>query len=205
MLISGSGKLIDGDHVLLIIAKHLLETKRLNGSNGSPAVVATVMSNLGLEKALTGLGVTLERTQVGDKYVLEKMVQSDLPVGGEQSGHVIFREFATTGDGLLTAVRVLEEVQRTGRSLDELTQEFFVYPQKLVNVKFKVKKPLESLTGVQAEIAAVKAELGDRGRVLVRFSGTEPLARVMVEGPEMALVEKYTTRIASAIAAELGG
>lgn len=204
MMISASGKLIDGDHVLLIMAKRLLEARRLNGANDTPAVVATVMSNLGLEKALRGIGVNLERTQVGDKYVLEKMVDAGLPVGGEQSGHVIFRDFATTGDGLLTAIRVLEEVRRTGRSLDELTKEFFVYPQKLVNVKFKVKKPLESLPGVQAEIAAVRTELGDLGRVLVRFSGTEPLARVMVEGPDMLTVDLCSSRIASAISAELG-
>lgn len=204
MMISSSGKLIDGDHVLLIMAKRLMEQPGWNGSNGGPAVVATVMSNLGLEKALEKIGVRLERTQVGDKYVLERMVEAGLPVGGEQSGHVIFRDYATTGDGLLTAIRVLDEVRRTGRTLDELTGEFFVYPQKLVNVKFKVKKPLESLPGVQAEIAAVKSELGDRGRVLVRFSGTEPLARVMVEGPDMPAVDSGTSRIASAIEAELG-
>jgi phosphoglucosamine mutase len=204
MIVSGSGKLIDGDHVLLIAAKALLAQSKLHGNNGQPAVVATVMSNLGLERALASHGVKLVRTAVGDKYVLEEMIRSSLPVGGEQSGHVIFRDFATTGDGLLTALRVFEMIQNAGRSLDELTEEFFVYPQKLVNVRFKNKKPLDELPGVQAEIQATQNAFGDAGRVLVRFSGTEPLARVMVEGPELSQVELYAQRIAGAIAAELG-
>jgi phosphoglucosamine mutase len=199
MLISARGKLIDGDHALLIAAQWLARIGR-----PPAAIVATVMSNLGLERALAALGIRLLRTSVGDKYVLEEMVRSNLPVGGEQSGHVIFRDFATTGDGLLTALRVLEESRATGRSFEELTAGFTVYPQRLVNVRFKEKRPLEELASVQKEIAATEEAFGDAGRVLVRFSGTEPLARVMVEGPDLERVELHAGRIAKAIAAELG-
>jgi phosphoglucosamine mutase len=205
MAVSGTGKLIDGDHVLLIAARRLLESGRLRGANGEPAVVATVMSNLGLERALAGLGVKLLRTKVGDKYVLEEMLARELPLGGEQSGHVIFRDYATTGDGLLTALRVLEAELATGRSAGELTADFEVYPQRLVNVRFETKRPIEELDGVQAAIGEVEREFGERGRVLVRFSGTEPLARVMVEGPEAAAVGAHALNIARAIAAALGG
>jgi phosphoglucosamine mutase len=198
MLVSASGKLIDGDHVLLIAAKRLAAQGRKPAS-----IVATVMSNLGLERALKALDIGLLRTAVGDKYVLEEMVRSELPVGGEQSGHVIFRDLATTGDGMLTALRVLEMMRNSGATLDELTRDFVVYPQKLVNVRFREKRPLEELPEVQAEIAATQAAFGDAGRVLVRFSGTEPLARVMVEGPDPERVDHHVRRIAGAIAAAL--
>lgn len=197
IMISGSGKIIDGDHVLLIAARDMLSSGKLNGD--SPTVVATVMSNLGLERALASSNVTLLRASVGDKYVLEEMLRRNLPLGGEQSGHVIFREFATTGDGLMTALRIAEIAQLTGKSLDELTSDFVVYPQILVNVRFKTKRPLEELPEVQAEIKATEDLFGDRGRVLVRFSGTEPLARVMVEGPDDVQVREHAQRIAAAI------
>jgi phosphoglucosamine mutase len=161
------------------------------------------MSNLGLERALAGEGIGLTRTAVGDKYVLEEMLRSDLPLGGEQSGHLIFRRWATTGDGLLTALRVLERSRQTGLGLDELVEGFTVYPQILVNVRFRVKRPLEELPGVQGEIRAAEEEFGASGRVLVRFSGTEPLARVMVEGPSQERVEARARAIAGAIGAEL--
>lgn len=202
IMISGAGKIIDGDHALLIAGRDLHAGGRLG--NGQPAIVATVMSNLGLERALARDGLRLIRTAVGDKYVLEEMVRRELPLGGEQSGHVIFRDYATTGDGLLTALRVLEIARRHDETLDELTADFHVYPQLLVNVRFKVKRPLEELPEVQAEIERVRHSFGDAGRVLVRFSGTEPLARVMVEGPEMARVEDGARRIAAAIAGALG-
>ncbi|MDR3719878.1 MAG: phosphoglucosamine mutase [Bryobacteraceae bacterium] len=203
MIVSGSGKLIDGDHAMLIAGRKLHAEGRLAGKNGKAAVVATVMSNLGLQRALESDGIELIRTNVGDKYVLEEMLRSDLPLGGEQSGHVIFREFATTGDGLLTALRVIERAEETGRSLDELTADFHIYPQRLVNVRFKVKRPLEELPVVQSEIQATEAEFGAAGRVLVRFSGTEPLARVMVEGPSEERVLDRAQRIAAAIGAAL--
>lgn len=193
MLVSHSGKVIDGDHVLLLAAKQLLR------SHPEPVVIATVMSNLGLEVALRRLGIGLVRTAVGDKYVLEEMIRRDAPIGGEQSGHVIFREFATTGDGLLTALRVLEIMKQTGQDLDALTADFHIYPQRLVNVRVRERRPLAELAGVQTEIRLVEQELGGDGRVLVRFSGTEPLARVMVEGPEIAQVQAYADRIAASI------
>jgi phosphoglucosamine mutase len=188
---------------MLIAGRKLHAEGRLAGKNGKAAVVATVMSNLGLQRALESDGIELIRTNVGDKYVLEEMLRSDLPLGGEQSGHVIFREFATTGDGLLTALRVIERAEETERSLDELTADFHIYPQRLVNVRFKVKRPLEELPVVQSEIQATEAEFGAAGRVLVRFSGTEPLARVMVEGPSEERVLDRAQRIAAAIGAAL--
>ena len=144
------------------------------------------------------------KRQVGDKYVLEEMVRLDAAIGGEQSGHVIFRQYATTGDGLLTAVRVFETARQAGTGLDELTADLHVYPQKLVNVRIREKKQLTELPSVAREIRLVEEALGGAGRVLVRFSGTEPLARVMVEGPDMAGVENYTARIAEAIRREMG-
>ena len=203
IIVAKTGKPIDGDHALLIAGRKLHAEGKLAGKSGTPAVVATVMSNLGLQRALEADGIELIRTGVGDKYVLEEMLRSDLPLGGEQSGHVIFREFATTGDGLLTALRIFERAEETGQCLDELTADFHIYPQRLVNVRFQVKRPLEELPSVQAEIRATEAEFGDSGRVLVRFSGTEPLARVMVEGPSEERVLARAQSIAAAIVAAL--
>jgi len=197
MFISHSGKLVDGDGVMLLAAR------RLQSTRGLKEVVSTVMSNLGLERALARHGIGMVRTPVGDKYVLEEMVRRDALLGGEQSGHVIFREFATTGDGLLTALRVCEVMQSSGRDLDELTAELEVYPQLLVNVRVKERRPLEEMATVQEEIRRMEAEFGDTGRVVVRFSGTEPLARVMVEGPKLDRVQHFAESIASAIRSEL--
>ncbi|MBV8809360.1 MAG: phosphoglucosamine mutase, partial [Acidobacteriaceae bacterium] len=144
------------------------------------------------------------RTPVGDKYVLEEMLKRGAALGGEQSGHVIFSEFATTGDGLLTALRVLEIVRNSGRSLDELSDDIKKFPQKLVNVRVKHKRPLNELETVQAEIRAAESAFDGSGRVVVRFSGTEPLARVMIEAESDEQVEHWTGRIADAIRAELG-
>jgi phosphoglucosamine mutase len=203
MIVAKTGKLMDGDHALLIAGRRLQAQGKLSGKNGTPAIVATVMSNLGLQRALEADGIQLIRTSVGDKYVLEEMLRDDLPLGGEQSGHIIFREFSTTGDGLLTALRIIEQAEATGRSLEALTADFHVYPQELVNVRFKVKRPLEELPDVQAAIRAAESEFGDAGRVLVRFSGTEPLARVMVEGPSEERVHERAQSIAAAIVAAL--
>lgn len=193
ILVSPSGRIIDGDHCLYIAARKLRPS----------AVVATVMSNLGLERALAALGIPLLRTAVGDRYVIEEMLRSDLPLGGEQSGHVIFRQYSTTGDGLLTALRVLEIATLSGLDLDRLAEGFTVYPQKLVNVRCATRRPLEDLPAVQAEIRAAESEFGNSGRVLVRFSGTEPLARVMVEGPTQDRVDARAHAIAAAIQAAL--
>jgi phosphoglucosamine mutase len=204
MLLSASGKIIDGDHVLWIAAMAMEAEGALNAADGAPLVVATVMSNLGLERALAGRGIRLARTQVGDRYVLEEMLRTGARLGGEQSGHVIFSRWGTTGDGLLTALRILEILKSSGKNLDELTASFTVYPQKLVNVRFRRKRPLEELPSVMAAIEEAKRSLGDAGRVLVRFSGTEPLARVMVEALAAEHVEQFTASIASAIQSELG-
>jgi phosphoglucosamine mutase len=200
LFVSRSGRIIDGDAVLLLTGRHLNDQNRLPGQT----VVATVMSNLGLEQALAAQGIKMLRTPVGDKYVLEEMLRTGATLGGEQSGHVIFREYATTGDGMLTALRVFEAMGTAGTGLDELTADLKVFPQLLVNVRVKQRKPLEELQSVKAEIRAAEESFGDTGRVLVRFSGTEPLARVMVEGPDQERVERFANRIASQIQAELG-
>jgi phosphoglucosamine mutase len=199
ILISASGKIVDGDAVLLISARSL----KASGHLRENLVVSTVMSNLGLQRALNSLGIEMVRTPVGDKYVLEEMIRSGAVLGGEQSGHVIFGEHATTGDGMLTALRVFEIARQEGKSLDELTADLEIYPQLLVNVRVKQKRKLDQLPEVNRLIAECEAEFQDKGRVLVRFSGTEPLARVMVEGPNLARVEFHTHRIADAIRAEL--
>jgi phosphoglucosamine mutase len=200
LLIAPSGRIVDGDAILLIAARRLQADGHLPGN----LVVSTVMSNLGLEKALRAHGIEMLRTAVGDKYVLEEMIRRGAPLGGEQSGHVIFSEYATTGDGILTALKVLETSVRENATLDELAAEMVVFPQILVNVRVKERRPLDQMPRVREEIASCEAELDGSGRVLVRFSGTEPLLRVMVEGPEQGLIEALAARIAGAIRAELG-
>ena len=167
-------------------------------------MVSTVMSNLGLERILGREGIRMMRTPVGDKYVLEEMVRLGAALGGEQSGHVIFREYATTGDGLLTALRLFEIARRAGVGLDELTAGLEVYPQRLVNVRVREKKGLTELPAVAREIQLVEDAFAGAGRVLVRFSGTEPLARVMVEGPDMEQVATLSGNIANAIRHAMG-
>jgi phosphoglucosamine mutase len=206
LFVARSGKIVDGDAVLFLTARYLKEHGQLTENDGHPPlVVATVMSNLGLERTLHAHGISLIRTPVGDKYVLEEMLRRGAVLGGEQSGHVIFHRFATTGDGMLTALRVFEVMRDADTGLDDLTKEIQVYPQRLVNVRVNERRSLEDLPGVVAEIRAAEQSFGDAGRVLVRFSGTEPLARVMVEGPELERVEAFANRIASQIRAELGG
>jgi len=200
IMISGSGRIVDGDATMLIAARRLQADGHLTGN----MVVATVMSNLGLEKALERFGISMDRTPVGDKYVLEEMLRRGAALGGEQSGHVIFREYATTGDGMLKALKTLETSIRENRTLDELTADFTVFPQKLVNVRVSQRKPLEELPRVVDAIQSCETELNGSGRVLVRFSGTEHLARVMVEAADRDQVELWTGRIADAIRGELG-
>jgi phosphoglucosamine mutase len=205
LFVSKAGKVVDGDAVLLVTARFLKDQGWLRCGEGPPTVVATVMSNLGLERALSAHGIRLIRTPVGDKYVLEEMIRIGAVLGGEQSGHVIFHQFVTTGDGMLTALRVFEVMRASGKGLDELTSELQIYPQLLVNVRVRERRPLEDLPAVKAAIRDAEKSFGDSGRVLVRFSGTEPLARVMVEGPDLERVEKFANHIASEIRAELGG
>jgi phosphoglucosamine mutase len=200
ILISPLGRIVDGDAAMLIAARRMQSDGRLAGN----LVVSTVMSNLGLEKALGRLGISMLRTPVGDKYVLEEMLRRGASLGGEQSGHVIFREYATTGDGMLTALQLLETCVRENATLDGLAADLTVFPQLLLNIRVKERKPLEQLASVVDEIRACELALNGLGRVLVRFSGTEPLARVMVEGPDLEEVESWAGRIASAIRVELG-
>lgn len=197
---SASGKIVNGDAVMLLLARAMKAAGQLTGNT----VVSTVMSNLGLERALAAQGIRMLRTPVGDKYVLEEMVRIGAALGGEQSGHVILREVATTGDGILTALRVFETMRRARKGLDELTGDLEVYPQRLVNVRVREKQGLLEIPAVKAEIARVEGEFGGAGRVLVRFSGTEPLARVMVEGPDLDRVERYSHAIAEVIRREMG-
>ncbi len=200
ILVSGSGQIVDGDATMLIAARRMQTDGHLAGN----VVVSTVMSNLGLEKALGRLGISMVRTPVGDKYVLEEMLRRNAALGGEQSGHVIFREYATTGDGMLTALKVFETCVREKATLDELAADLTVFPQLLVNIRVRERRPLDELPGVVDEIRACESALDGSGRVLVRFSGTEPLARVMVEGPDPLQVETWAGRIADAIRSHLG-
>ena len=200
IFVARSGKIVDGDGVLLASARALKASGHLAGDT----VVSTVMANLGLERALDRERIRMVRTAVGDKYVLEEMLRLGATLGGEQSGHVIYREYATTGDGMLTALRVLEIARRAGVGLDELTADLAVYPQKLVNVRVREKKALTEVPAIAQEIRRVEEAFGSSGRVLVRFSGTEPLARVMVEGPDLERVESFSASIAEAIRKEMG-
>ncbi len=199
IMVAASGRIVNGDAELLILSRFLKSEGRI----AADTIVATVMSNLGLEMALQTEGLRMLRTPVGDKYVLEEMLRTGASLGGEQSGHVVFREFATTGDGMLTALQVLGAAQKQRKSLDQLIGDLEIYPQKLVNVRVRERRKLEELAGVQEEIRAAEEAMNGAGRVLVRFSGTEPLARVMVEGRDAVQVDLYSQRIAQAIREEL--
>ncbi len=200
IFVSKSGRIVDGDAVLLIAARALRDRGRLPGD----LVVATVMSNLGLERALERLGIRMTRTAVGDKYVLEEMLRSGAALGGEQSGHILFTAHSTTGDGMLTALQILAIMAESGQGLDALAADLATFPQRLVNVRVREKKTLSDLPSVVREVQDCEAELGASGRVLVRFSGTEPLARVMVEAADQRQVDEFTARIAGAIEREIG-
>jgi phosphoglucosamine mutase len=200
IFVARSGKIVDGDAVLLTSARALKAAGRLAGD----IVISTVMANLGLQKAFERDGIRMVRTPVGDKYVLEEMERRGATLGGEQSGHVIFREYATTGDGLLTALRVFEIARQAGTGLDELTADLDVYPQRLVNVRVREKKGLTEIPAIAEEIRRVEKSFNGAGRVLVRFSGTEPLVRVMVEGPDLQQVESFSASIAETIRREMG-
>jgi phosphoglucosamine mutase len=200
IFVARSGKVVDGDAVLLAAARALQADGKLPGN----VAVSTVMANLGLEQALERSGIRMVRTAVGDKYVLEEMERLGAPLGGEQSGHIIFREYATTGDGILTALRLFEIARKAGVGLDDLTPDLQAFPQLLVNVRVREKKELTEAPAIAAEIRRVEDAFAGTGRVLVRFSGTEPLARVMVEGPDMERVERFSRSIAEAIRREMG-
>ena len=200
MLAGPQGNVINGDAILLMAARDLKARGMLTGD----VVVATTMSNMGLEAALKRSGIRMLRAPVGDRYVLAEMQEHNAALGGEQSGHILFPHLATTGDGLLTALVVLDLVARTGKSLDELTADLKVFPQVIVNVQVHEKKPLEAIPTVAAAIRAAEEELKDTGRVVIRFSGTEALARVMIEAESDEAMRRHAEAIAAAIRAELG-
>jgi phosphoglucosamine mutase len=195
-----NGNVVNGDAVLLLAARDMKKRGMLQRS----LVVATTMSNMGLEAALRQDGIRMLRAPVGDKYVLERMRQEEASLGGEQSGHILFPHLATTGDGLLTALVVLDIVRRSGHSLHELISDLRVYPQVILNVGVREKKPLGEIASVADTIRDAEAELAESGRVVVRYSGTEALARVMIEAESEEAMRRHAERIASAIRAELG-
>jgi phosphoglucosamine mutase len=196
-----SGRVVNGDGVLLLAAHDMKTRGRLHGET----VVATTMSNMGLEAALKRNGIGMMRAPVGDKYVLEQMLKTAATLGGEQSGHILFRDIdTTTGDGILTALRVLEVMARTGKPLADLVSDMKVYPQAIKNVHVREKKPLEELPAVMETIHAAERDLDGNGRVVVRYSGTEKLARVMVEAESEAAMRRHTDAIADAIQQAIG-
>jgi phosphoglucosamine mutase len=200
MLAGSRNNVLNGDAILLMAARDLKARGLLTGD----LVVATTMSNMGLEAALKLSGIHMLRAPVGDRYVLEEMLKHNAALGGEQSGHILLPHLATTGDGLLTALVVLDLIARTGKSIDELTADLKVFPQVIVNVKVREKRPLESIPTVAAAIRAAEDELKDTGRVVIRYSGTEPLARVMIEAESEEAMHCHADAIADAIRRELG-
>ena len=189
------GNLIDGDLILYICGKYLKEQGRLNDDT----IVTTIMSNLGLYKACDKVGIKYEKTAVGDKYVYENMLQNNYSLGGEQSGHIIFSKYATTGDGILTSLLLMEVMLEKKQTLAKLAEEVIIYPQLLKNVKVVDKKTARENPAVQTAIAKVTEALGDDGRILVRESGTEPVLRVMVEASSDELCLQYVDEVISVI------
>jgi phosphoglucosamine mutase len=200
MFVDETGEILDGDYVLAMCAKDMQEKGTLKGNT----VVGTVMSNMGLDLALEPLGIQLARTEVGDRYVVERMLRDGYNLGGEQSGHIVFLDHNTTGDGAMTCLQVLALMVEKGKPLSELKTVMRRLPQVLVNVRVREKKEFSRMPRVSRAIAAVQQELSGRGRVLIRYSGTELLARVMLEGEEDAKIRALAREIADAIVAEIG-
>jgi len=200
IFVDAGGRIVDGDAVLLVCARHMQARNRLAGN----AVVATVMSNIGLEIALRESGIDLVRCPVGDKFVMEEMLKRRLSLGGEQSGHIIFSEHLYTGDGIATALNVLRVMAETGRELADLAAQLVAYPQVLVNVRVREKKELRSIPAIAAAMDRVEQRLSGQGRLLVRYSGTEPLLRVMLEGRDQREIQGWAAEIAGTVREHLG-
>jgi phosphoglucosamine mutase len=200
LLVDHAGTLVDGDAIMYILARHLQRT----GGLAHDTVVATVMSNIGLEIALREHGITLRRTAVGDKYVMEDMQRGGYTLGGEQSGHVILSRHLFTGDGIVTALSILRVMAETGRTLQDLASELRTYPQVLVNLRVGRKVPVAEVPTLAQAVADVERRLGDSGRLLVRYSGTEPLLRVMIEGQDQAEIDAWAHELADTARAALG-
>lgn len=194
------GRIIDGDKIMYICAKYLAEKKRLK----KDTIVTTVMSNLGFHKAVEEIGLKDVVTQVGDRYVVEEMRKNDYNFGGEQSGHMIFLDYNTTGDGMLSGIQLLNVMKQTGKKLSELADEVTIYPQKLVNIRVTDKNGAMEVPAIKAVVEQAEAEMNGEGRILVRPSGTEPLLRVMAEAPTQEKVDYYVDKIAAVVRAEIG-
>lgn len=200
LFVDAKGTFVDGDATLWVLSNHLLKQQQLRGN----FVVATVMSNIGLEIALRSLGVELIRADVGDKYVLEELIRRDGSLGGEQSGHIILPELSLAGDGMITALCVIRAMIDAQKPLSRLVDGFQRYPQILINVRVREKVPFTELAGVQSVVNDIQERLSQNGRLLLRYSGTEPLARVMIEGAKQSEIETYAIQIARAIQREIG-
>jgi phosphoglucosamine mutase len=200
IFVDHTGRVVDGDAILFICARQLKAEGRLRGD----AIVATVMSNIGLELALAQLGISMARCAVGDKYVMEEMAARGLSLGGEQSGHIIFSDYLSTGDGLCTALNVLRTVAATGRTLADLAGDLRTYPQVLVNLRVREKVDLRTIPAVASVVERVEQRLVGGGRLLVRYSGTEPLLRVMIEGQDQNDIRVWATEIIDAAREHLG-
>jgi phosphoglucosamine mutase len=200
LFVDAAGRFVDGDATLWVLAKYL----NARGELSSNTVIATVMSNIGLEIALKSQGIKLTRADVGDKYVLEELIKSGAALGGEQSGHIIFPKLSLAGDGILTTLCLLRVMREDKLSLTELTSGMQRYPQLLVNVRVHEKRAFQELPSVQSVARQIENELGDRGRLLLRYSGTEPLARIMIEGDDEQAIKAQADLLAVAIRRELG-
>lgn len=201
IFVDEKGGEVDGDHIMAICATHMIEQGELSQNT----LVATVMSNMGLDIALREAGGTVVKTAVGDRYVMEEMLKSGYNLGGEQSGHMIFFDHNTTGDGTLSALQMLAIMQRTGKPLSELATVMTALPQLLVNVRVKEKVDLSTVDPVRKVIESCEQQLGERGRVLIRYSGTEPLLRIMLEGESHSQIEQLAEEIAGAVETHLQG
>ena len=200
LFVDGKGHFVDGDGTLWALASHLQSHGKLKDN----IVIATVMSNIGLEIAFRSAGIQLVRADVGDKYVLEKLLQLGASLGGEQSGHIIMPELSLAGDGMITALCLMRALRESRKTLAEMTAGFKQYPQILVNVRVREKVPFNEMASVRAVVAEVEELLSQKGRLLLRYSGTENLARVMIEGENQNQIEDYSARIARAIESEIG-
>ena len=200
IFVDHTGRVVNGDAVLLMCSRQLQREGTLKGD----AIVATVMSNIGLEIALRGAGIGLVRCAVGDKYVMEEMINRDLSLGGEQSGHIIFSDYLFTGDGLCTALNVLRTVALTGRPLADLASDLTTYPQVLLNVRVREKVDLAAVPAISDAMATIEKRLDGQGRLLVRYSGTEPLLRVMLEGQDEAEIHAWAQHIVDVVKEQLG-
>lgn len=200
LAVDETGEAIDGDQIMLICALEMLK----NNTLAEKTLVATVMSNLGLHQAMKNAGGNVLVTPVGDRYVLEAMLKDNLVLGGEQSGHIIFSQYSTTGDGLITALKLASALQQSGKKMSQLAKVMTRFPQLLVNIRVKSKQGWEDNARIAAVIKAGEMELGDNGRILVRPSGTEPLIRVMAEGPDLADLERIVNAIAEVVKQEQG-